>query len=414
MNKEYIKYIIRNITRKKKQSIFTILCIAISSTIILSNISMNNGLQSKLKEGINQAISGQLTIYSAKDSKINILESQMKEQNPFTLSDQVLNNIRNKESLVLNKRIRLGSLVSYFDETSYVNIHALEDDHFKRIKSLLRLKEGTMPNNGKSILISETTSDEIKCNVGDSILLLANNINDYMSDEIAIVSGIFEENGIAIFLNYNAFIPYTFGKELVQLEDETYLELIVNSTDNKDIPIETIKKVKKEVNDVSSEIHAVSWEQTIPLFYKIVQVWKGGGYFTQVIFIVFSLLILINLTTLIINSRKKEFGTLLAFGFTWVQIGLMIAAEYVLITVISVLVGYSFIEFLIGSIADSGIYIGSKDMQSALMTEYLKPIIYIKDIIYILVLFVMTTLFAVFISIIRIHKVNPILLINKR
>ncbi|MCK9435847.1 MAG: FtsX-like permease family protein [Synergistaceae bacterium] len=414
MKKESIKYIIRNIARKKKQSFFTILCIAISSSIILSNISLNNGLQSKLKEGINQAISGQLTIYSSADPQINILESQLKEQYPFILPNETLENIRNEESLVINKRIRLGALVSYFDETSYVNIHALENDHFKRINNLLSLNEGAMPKDINDILISETTADELECNVGDSILLLANNINDYMSDAVGVVSGVFEEKGIAIFLNYNAFIPYSFGKELAQLEDENYLELIINSTDNKDIPKETIKKIKDDVSEITTGIHAASWEQTIPLFYKIVQVWKGGGYLTQVIFIVFSLLIIINLTALIINSRRKEFGTLLAFGFTWSQIGFMLAAEYLLISTISILVGYGSIELLISTITDQGIYIDSKDLQSALMTEYLKPTIYVKDILHVFILFVMTTLLAVFISIRRVRKLNPILLINKR
>ena len=414
MKKESIKYIIRNIARKKKQSFFTILCIAISSSIILSNISLNNGLQSKLKEGINQAISGQLTIYSSADPQINILESQLKEQYPFILPNETLENIRNEESLVINKRIRLGALVSYFDETSYVNIHALENDHFKRINNLLSLNEGAMHKDINDILISETTADELECNVGDSILLLANNINDYMSDAVGVVSGVFEEKGIAIFLNYNAFIPYSFGKELAQLEDENYLELIINSTDNKDIPKETIKKIKDDVSEITTGIHAASWEQTIPLFYKIVQVWKGGGYLTQVIFIVFSLLIIINLTALIINSRRKEFGTLLAFGFTWSQIGFMLAAEYLLISTISILVGYGSIELLISTITDQGIYIDSKDLQSALMTEYLKPTIYVKDILHVFILFVMTTLLAVFISIRRVRKLNPILLINKR
>jgi ABC-type lipoprotein release transport system permease subunit len=375
---------------------------------------MNNGLQSKLEEGINQAISGQLTIYSATDSKINILESQLKEQHPFILPDELLREITEKENLTVNKRIRFGALVSCLEETSYINIHALENNHIERIHNLLSLKKGQMPLNEKDILISETTADELKCNVGDTILLLANNINDYMSDDIAIISGIFEEKGIAIFLNYNAFIPYAFGEELVQLEDGSYLELIVNPAGNKHISKEAMEQIERKIAKISPEIHVASWEQTVPLFYKIVQVWKGSGYFTQAIFIVFSLLILVNLTTLIINSRKKEFGTLLAFGFTWMQMSLMLIVEYLVITVVSVLIGYGLIELQIGLIAENGIYIPSKDMQSALMTEYLKPIIYIKDVIYTLLLFCLTTSPAVLISISRIRKQSPIVLINKK
>lgn len=415
MNKERLKYIIRNQTRKRKQSFFTVFCIGVSSLTILGNIAMNNGLQSKLKEGINQAISGQLTIYRATDSKINILESQLKEQQPFILPGELLREIAGEEeNLTVNKRIRLGAIVSCLEETSYVNIHALENNHIERIHNLLCLKNGRMPLDKRDILISETTSDELKCGVGDTILLLAGNINDYMSDDIAIISGIFEEKGIAIFLNYNAFIPYAFGEELVQLEDGSYLELIINPTDNKHISKEAVELIERGITEVSPEIQVASWEQTVPLFYKIVQVWKGGGYFTQAIFIVFSLLILVNLTTLIIDSRKREFGTLLAFGFTWTQISLLLIVEYLIITVVSVLIGYGLVELLIGTTVESGIHIPSKEMQSALMAEYLKPTIYFKDVIYTLSLFCLTTLLAVLISISRIHKQSPIVLINKK
>jgi ABC-type lipoprotein release transport system permease subunit len=375
---------------------------------------MNNGLQSKLKEGINQAISGQLTVYGATDSKINILESQVSEQYPFILPDEWLRKITEKENLTINKRIRLGALVSCLEETSYVHIHALENNHLERIHNLVSLKRGRMPSNVKDILISETTAGELRCNAGDTILLLANNLNNYMSDDMAVISGIFEEKGIAIFLNHTAFIPHAFGKELVQLEDSSYLEIIVNPVDSKDVSKEVVELIKEKTAGATPAIHIAGWEQTVPLFYKIVQVWKGGGYFTQAIFIVFSLLILVNLTTLIINSRKKEFGTLLAFGFTWTQISLMLIAEYLLITVASVLTGYGLIEWLTGLTAENGIYIPSKDMQSALMAEYLKPVIYIKDVFYTLSLFCSTTLLAVLISISRIRKQSPIVLINKK
>lgn len=415
MKNEQFKYVLRNITRKKKQSFFTVLCIGISSCIILGNIAMNNGLQYKLKEGINQAVSGQLTLYKADDPKINILESQLKEQKSFSLPADAFEMLTERsENLVINKRVRFGSLISYDEETSYVNIHALERDHLERMSKLLTLQSGTIPESGKAILISETTAEELKCTPGDTILLLANNIHEYMSDEIAVVSGIFEENGIALFLNYNAFVPYTFGEELVQLEGSDCLEFIINSSDNKDIPQESVKNLQTRVSALSPEMRVATWEETVPLLYRIVKVWKGGGYMTQIIFVVFSLLILINLTTLIIDSRKKEFGTLLVFGFSWFKITSMLVAEYLLITFVAILLGAGVIGFAISGIQDAGIYIASKEMQAALMTEYLRPILYLKDLFYILCLFGITTVLAVGISIGRIKGRNPISLINRR
>lgn len=415
MKNEQFKYVVRNITRKKKQSFFTLLCIGISSCIILGNIALNNGLQYKLKEGINQAVSGQLTIYKADNSKINILESQLKDQKIFVFPFEAFDSLtKSTKDLVINKRIRFGSLISYEEETSYVNIHALEEDHMKRMAKLLTLKSGVMPESEKSILISETTQEELNCQLGDTILLLATNVHDYMSDQIAIVSGVFEENGIALFLNYNAFVPYSFGEETVQLESGNCLELIINSSDNKDIPAKSVEAIQACFSTLSSEMRVATWKETVPLLDRIVKVWQSGGYMTQIIFVVFSLLILVNLTTLIIHSRKREFGTLLVFGFSWWKISCMLVTEYLIVAVAAVLFGGGIILLTISGIPDPGIYITSKDMQAALMTEYLRPILYLKDLIYILCLFGATTILAVAISIARIKGWNPICLINRR
>lgn len=406
-------YIIRNLGRKKKQTLFTILCLSISSFIVLGNLAMNNGLQYKLKEGINQAISGQLTIYETASSNINILESQLKELHPFLLPDEWTVKMKNEGNLTIDKRIRFGSLISYDDETSWVNVQALESDHLTRLQNLLSLQEGKMPHSGKQILISETTADELKCQTGDTLLLLANNLYDYTSDEVGVVVGIFEEKGMSLFLNYSAFVIYDFGEELVQLGNDEYLELVVNSKDNTAIPEKMISEIRTETLSISPEIKVAQWEQTVPLFYKIVQVWKGGGYFTQIIFIAFSLLILINLTMLIIGSRKKEFGTLLTFGFTWLQIRLMLAAEYLLLTLFSVLLSLMALLLLVAGMADPGIPITTPDMQSALMTDYLPLLIDSRDFFYTLGLFSLTTLTAVWISISRIQEIAPVVLIHK-
>jgi ABC-type lipoprotein release transport system permease subunit len=376
---------------------------------------MNNGLQYKLKEGINQAISGQLTVYNSANGKVNILESQLKEQRSFPYSSGLLDTMNvDHLKLAVNRRIRFGSLVSYDEETSYVNVHALEADHIQRIGRLLSLQSGSLPVTEASILISETTADELKCTVGDTLLLLANNINDYMSDEIAVVSGVFKESGIAIFLNYNAFVPYPFGEELTQIEPGNCVELIVNSANGQELQTKEIQTMQSQLAGLSPDMHVATWEQTVPLLYKIVQVWKGGGYLTQLIFVVFSLLILVNLATLIIHSRKREIGTLFVFGFSWLKVTGMLMVEYLIIAVVGVSLGVGSVLLFTGSMNAPGLFIASPDLQAALMTDYMLPFLYIKDVVYVLCLFGVTTLLAVWLSMSRIKGVSPIRLLSRR
>lgn len=413
MTNEQFKYILRNIGRKKKQTFFSILCVLISTLIILGNIALNNGIQYKLRQAINEAISGQLTMYKSNSSNINILEAQLKDQSKFIWSNNDSKNIlKISDNLIINKRVRFGSLISYKNETSYVNIHALDTSHLNRLGKLIRMKQGSMPIKQKGILLSKTSADELHCIVGDTILLVANNTNDYMSDEVAIVTGIFEEVGLTSFFSYCAFMSYDLGSEIVQLNGDECLELVINTKDNSDIPNATIIQIKKYLENKREKPVLLPWNKTIPLFYSIVMVWQGSGYLTQLILISFSLVILISLTSLIVNSRKKEFGTLLAIGFSWRKITAMLCLEYLTICSFAVSLGYTVSLIAISLVPNTGIYVASKDMQSALMTDYIQPIIYTTNFLYVLLLFIITIFLSVFISVSRIKKFSPMKLIN--
>ena len=414
MKKELIKYTYRNITRKKKQTAFAVLCIMVSSFSILINKAMNNGIQASLQEAINEAISGQLMVYSTKEPQINILEAQLNEQLPFESTELETLLSETFDNITLNKRIRFGSLVSLEEETSYLNIHALEKEHLERVGNLLTFHSGKMPKQGKEIAISETMSDELKCNTGDTILLVATNINDFMSDELAVVSGVFEEKGIALYLNYSAFVTYKLGHELVQLEESENLELIINSGSSNGIPPQQVGDIEKLVkaNCQDKNIHIASWEKTVPLFFTIAAIWKNSGYMIQVVFITFSLIILINLTSLIINSRKKEFGTLLALGFSWNKIRNLVWLEYLIVTISAFVFAYLLNLLFFYTLPNASVTIPDKDAQFALMTDSLRFFLKPTDVAYVLFLFCVTVLIAVFISIKRIKKTGPVKLIH--
>lgn len=412
MKNEFVKYIFRNIARKKKQSFFTVLCITVSSFFILLTIALNNGILTNLKEGINQAVSGQLTVYSTVEPGINILESRLKEQEPFVWDESKSALLRAVVGEVrIDRRIRLGSLVSFNEETSYLHIHAIEMPHLLRIQRLFCLNE--IPAEGKAVVISESVANDLKCGVGDTVLLLADNINDYMSDEVAVVVEIFKEKGLAAMLGYTGFIRYDFGADIVQLSEDECVELIINSASGDEMTKKEIAEVRKALNAIDDGLRLTTWDETVPLLFRIVNVWKGGGYFTQTLFVIFSLIILINLISLIVDSRKKEFGTLLAMGFSWRKITLLVSLEYLLVTVMSVCLSYGVILLLLSFQPENGIYIASKDMQTALMTERLKLLPYTKDFICTLSLFSTTTLLAVLVNIARVKRFRLVALINR-
>jgi len=409
-----IKYILNNILRKKKQTIFSLLCLLVSSLIILTDFSLINGIEIKLDKSINQIISGRYIIYKYNNKNINILESQITDQEKFEYDNyNSIQSFDNPSKLHINKRIRLGSIVSYMDETSFINFHALEKDHLERISGMLTMLYGNIPGNNNEILISETLAEDLFCHVGDTLLLLANNVHDYMTDALGIVSGIFQEKGLALYLGYNGFMIYDYGHEIAGLDDGECLELIINPVNGQDLTKQELEIIYNTFNKNDPSFIVASWENTVPLMFAIVNVWKGGGLITQIVFILFSLIILIMLTSLMIHSRRKEFGTLLAMGFSWKNIKVLVCSEYMIIAFIAVSTGCLLLCGLLSQLPANGLAIDSEYMQYALMTDILHPAIHLSNYLYVLILFIATTILSVMISIRKLEKKKIHSLINE-
>ncbi|MDR0749561.1 MAG: FtsX-like permease family protein [Tannerellaceae bacterium] len=307
---------------------------------------------------------------------------------------------------LLNRRVRLGVLVSYGSETSYTNVHALEDNHLRRIGEMLSIDKGRMPEKECEMIISESLARNLLCRVGDTLLLLATNVNDYMSDALGVVSGIFEEKGLAIFLNYTAFIPYRFGQEIAEIPEGQAVELIVNHAAGKDFTHEEIRSAGNYLKVSNPALTVATWRQTVPLMSAIVNVWNGGGVITQIVFISFSLIILVTLTSLVVRSRRKEIGILLAIGFSWTRVSLLLCFEYLLITFISVTASYLLLHILLASLPQTGIGITSEYMQAALMTDKLLPVTSFPDFLYVTFLFGVTATLSALISIRKLKKMK--------
>ncbi|MDR1161684.1 MAG: FtsX-like permease family protein [Tannerellaceae bacterium] len=400
-----IKYIINNIIRKRKQTIFCFSSILIPSFVILADYAIINGMEKGLKDSIEQVISGQLLIISDKNNNINIIESQLNEQELFIDNENDLKELKTiLPEAILHRRVRFGTLVSYESETSYTNVHALDDNHLRRIGEMLSIDKGRMPEKGNEMIISESLARSLLCGTGDTLLLLATNVNDYLSDALGVVSGIFEEKGLAIFLNYTAFMPYRFGQEIAEIPEGQAVELIMNQAGGKDFTQGEIRFAGDYFKRIDPALTVATWRQTVPLMSAIVNVWSGGGVITQIVFISFSLIILVTLASLVVRSRRKEIGALLAIGFSWTKVSLLLCSEYLLIAFASVSVGYLLLHILLAMLPPAGIEIASAYMQAALMTDKLLPLSAFTDFLYVLLLFVATATLSVLISIRKLKK----------
>lgn len=233
-----------------------------------------------------------------------------------------------------------------------------------------------------------------------------------MSDGTVTISGIFEEKGIALYFGYTGFLPYDYGKEFMQMEENTYLEFIINPVYKEEITPKEIKELETFLIQNHPELKIAYWQDTVPLFYTIANVWQETGHMNTVIFCIFSLTILISVATLIVQSRKKEIGTLIAIGFSWRKVREMLCMEYVILSTTSILFSFFLVQTLLQFIPDTGLGIPSKEMQSAFMTESLELFLTPVNLLYIWFAFSLVTLLAVWISLHKIQKEKVALLLK--
>jgi ABC-type lipoprotein release transport system permease subunit len=395
---------LKNITRKKSRSLLIFILSVIAAFNIFYQTAQKNSVQSSLKKLIGEAISGQYIIYDS-EKKINVLESQFSDLKLFDWNE-------NQESLLKNKvkeirdvspRLRFGGMLSSGDESIGINLQALTEEHLERVSSILDFESGSKPETNDQIMLSKTFAEELESQVGDTIVVLANNRNGYLSDDLLVISGIFKTNGLAQFLVPIGYTHYEKGRTLMGLEDDETMELLINLENFEDTPTND-KLIRAEVSKLNGQLDVATWKESSPLLNSILAIWVNFGYIIKLIFIVFCFLILINIIVMITNNRKKEIGTLLAFGFSPFKVINTIAFEYIFLVVSAVLWIGIVLKLVFDLFLQGGIPVPVEELQAAYLSSKIVPQISWIDIMEVCFLFALACYSAVLISLRKLPK----------
>ncbi len=399
-----IRLSLKNITRKKSRSFLIFILSVVAAFNIFYQTAQKNSVQNSLKQLIGEAISGQYIIYDS-EKKLNVLESQFSDLKLFSWNKQLEESLRQEADGILHisPRLRFGGMISSGDESIGINLQALSEEHIERVSSILDFQDGSSPQNNDEIMLSETFAEELDSKVGDTLVVLANNRDGYLSDAILIISGIFRTNGLAQFLTPIGYLHYEKGKSLMGLEEDETMELLINFKNFEEAK-EKEQLLHSGIVALNSELDIATWKESSPLLNSIAAIWVNFGYIIKLIFIAFCFLILVNIIVMITNNRKKEIGTLLAFGFSPFKVINTIAFEYIFLVVTAVLwIGLS-LKLVFDFLLQDGIPIPVEELQAAYLSSRIMPEIFWIDIIQVCFLFALACYLAVLISLRKLPK----------
>ncbi len=401
-----IRLSLKNILRKKSRVVLLLAVCFVAAYNIFAQMAQKNSVENNLKQLIGEAISGQFILFDS-DEKINVLESQFSELNVFDWNEEDIAKLKSEFPGIehISTRIRFGAMLSFEEENIGVNLQALNPDHLERVSSILEFAEGNVPSTNDEIMLSDTFADELETKVGDTIVVLANNRDGYLSDAVLKVSGVFKTSGLGQFLIPIGYIPYEKGKEIVGLYEGETMEVLVNFENLNDY---AAKNIELESSFLAGEkgLKIANWSESSPLFNSIVQIWVSLGHAIRFIFVVFSVLIIINIVIMMTNNRKKEIGTMLALGYSPITVINSIATEYLTIIAVGVLVPGIIFKIICDTVLKGGILIPWEAMQAAYLSTYIFPEISWWNIISVTLYFCLACYLAIWISLRKLHRVE--------
>ncbi|PIF00813.1 MAG: hypothetical protein CR994_03960 [Maribacter sp.] len=401
-----IRLSLKNITRKKSRAFLIFILSVVAAFNIFYQTAQKNSVQNSLKQLIGEAISGQYIIYDS-EKKLNVLESQFSDLKLFSWNKDSEGLLKSKVQGIRNiaPRLRFGGMLSSGDESVGINLQALSEEHLERVSSILDFKNGSMPKTNDQIMLSQTFAEELKSEVGDTLVVLANNRDGYLSDNLLTISGIFKTSGLAQFLVPIGYVHYDKGKTLMGLEEDETMELLVNFENFEDTSGKE-KQIRSEVASLNDQLNIATWKESSPLLNSVAGIWVNFGYIIKIIFIAFCFLILVNIIVMITNNRKKEIGTLLAFGFSPFRVLNTIALEYIFLVVTAVLWIGVVLKLVFDFFLQGGIPVPVEDLQAAYLSTKIVPEIAWMDIIEVCLLFASACYSAVLISLRKLPKME--------
>ncbi|HEY0019098.1 MAG TPA: FtsX-like permease family protein [Longimicrobium sp.] len=402
-----LKYALRGIGRRKKESALLVLVVLVSAYVILAQAAQRRGVEMRAKRVLVESLSGEFLMYRSARGGIDVLDAQMDEMETFHADPaRVAAAAASVPGATIEPRLRFGALVSSGEESSGMYLQAVSAAQLRRLASALEFKTGGMEDRAADgLVLSEAMAKQLGAAVGDTLVVLATNRDGYMQDDALRVTGIFRGKGIASFLVPVGFIPYARGEAMLNLAPGETAELVVS------LPAQMAgdreAAVRRAAEAIAPSLRVAEWNKTAPLFSAILSVWRGSGAITQTVFCALSFLLLLNVVLMKVHHRRKEVGTLLALGYGRGWVTSLVAVEYLLVTWIGFALAAWMVFGLAMAFGRSGIPIGSEAMQAAYMGSKIYPRLLLADVVQVLAMFSVVALLAATLPVLRFRSVEP-------
>lgn len=318
------KVTLRNMFRYKKRFLMTVIGICGCTALILTGFG--------LKDPISKIMDFQYVDIYDYDLLIGLKDTLTNEEKNSLISD-----LENKEEISKCVQIYMtsGSIKNNNIEKDMQIVVTSNPEELENVIRLKDLKTGEKLNlNDNEIIITDKLSELIKANVGDEIVLIDSDNNEYkakiggitehyISHYIYMTENLYEK----IFekdINSNVLLTQYANEMSEEQEDILSKEILENS---KVASVTLTSYLMKTINDTLKAMN----------FVVYVLIVSAG---------LLAFIVLYNLANINISERIRELATIKVLGFYDKEVYDYITREIVLLTIIGILLGLVFGFFL--------------------------------------------------------------------
>ncbi len=350
---------LKNVLRRRKQTISLFLMIAVTTFAIGALVSFRAGASSSIQSTYTYLISGDAQI---RNKEYEDLKSYDKVISGKDIDLQKIAGL-DQFKYYSGKRAYQFMVIEAKNKNSAIQMIGVEPEKEKNISKIPGfVVKGRYLNDSdvNGIVIGVNLAEFLKLNLGDEITVMGQDIDESLMVEVFKVVGIFNSKD-EMSDKMLGFVNIATYQDLFLYGD--YFNAIAFRLDSPQLVHKFVKTINKGLKD--TKYQAITWEKIIP---EIVQILMFSAILDYLFFIVFIIVIafaVLNSIYLSSIKRTPEMGLLNSMGLQNEDIKWILIYEVLLIVTVAVIVGtmgtFSFVYYF----ADTGINVAKMMSQEA-------------------------------------------------
>ena len=311
-----IKIAFRNLYRQKRRTLLTIAIISVGVIAVLLFSALSGAFKNMMVGQITDSMLGHMQIHRKGyvSSLDNLPLDKTIDAKQMKKMGEILDRIPRVEAY--SKRILMGGMLSNYMETTNIKVAGINPKDESIVTPLLtsRIKKGEMLKKGE-ILLPELVTKGMNLKVGQSIVLIVNNVDGSVNGQNLKVAGIVES--VVGPTGKYGYIHIDDAVTVLRMDKPEFSEIAIrlnkiSSLDKvtRQISLEIVEMKNKEGEPIF-EVH--SWKELSP-FYNIAKMIDLMSLFINILLVAIVLISILNVMIMAVYERIKEIGTLTAIG----------------------------------------------------------------------------------------------------